>query len=171
MSRFNIIIICLASSLIMGIFFIFPKYESYGLLKGQIKLKQNELNFRKEYLDQLYQTSKKLDDYQDKLIIIDSALPKEPSLPNLFNFLQMSASQNGLVVRNIFSLGSVFLEESSLKSTNIGITLSGPYSSLQGLVEKLEKSSRLIEIQSIDFQKPAKGKIFDFNLNIKVFHY
>lgn len=172
MNKLTTIIICLGLSLMLGIFFVYPKYGDYGLLKEQIKLKNNELNFRKEYLEQLYQTAKNLEEYQEKLTIIDSALPDRASLPNLFYFLQIAASQNGLIVRSISPSQESYLEDDNdLKFTDISISLSGLYNSLQGFIEKIEKSSRLIEIQNIDFKQPEEGKIFDFNLNIKVFHY
>jgi len=171
MNRFIIIIICIASSLIMGIFLILPKYENYTLLADQIKSKQNEFDSKEEYLGKLYETAEKIDAYQEKIVIMDSALPDEPSLPNLLNFLQISASQNGLALHNISKSQSLLVEGSNLKFTKMGIVLAGPYRSLQGLIEKLEKSSRLIAIENIDFSSPQPNGIFDFKLNIKLFHY
>jgi len=103
------------------------------------------------------------------LAIIDSALPPEPSLPNLFDYFQKAASQNGLVLTEMTPAGTV--SANGLRETRVILVMSGSYSSFKSFLSTLENSARVIEPESISFASPMEEVPFTFNLRIKTHSY
>jgi len=169
MKQLNVIIVCLFLTVIIGAFLLYPKYQDWAGLRNQIKEKENELQTKEQYLSDLSNASQGLKEYQEELSVIDAALPSSSSLPALFNFLQGAASQNGLIVKK--TSFSSDINPQGLKETKIDLKLAGVYSGLKSFVSALEKSARMIELESVSFSTPEKGEIFDFDLKVKVFSY
>jgi Tfp pilus assembly protein PilO len=175
MSRFTVIIICLLLALIIG-FFAYPKYQELNLLKNQIKGKKQEFQFREEYLDELSKASSELKKYEEQLKIIDAGLPSESSLPILFDFFQKISSQSGLILKDMSaSEGSA---SNNIKQITFSLGLNGTYSSFKDLFVLLEKSARMININSFSFSKSGEGlsedgsaEIFNFNLAVSIHSY
>jgi len=176
MSRFVVIIICLLLTLAIGFFALYPKYQELTLLKNQIKGKKEELQFREEYLNELSKASNELKKYEEQLKIIDATLPSESSLPLLFDFLQKAGSQSSLILRDMSATeGS---SSDNLKKINISLEASGSYSSFKDFIVILEKSARMIDIDSFSLNqsneessKDSLVKVFNFNLAISAHSY
>jgi len=178
------IIIGLILLVVLGIAAVFPKYQNLNLLQLKVKEKEAEFQSEKEHFSNLDALSEKLKKYEKSLSNINSALAAEPGLPALFNFLQIAASQNGLVLKKIApTLPSPLKEELvkkgwslEIRETGINLTVAGFYSSFKNFLSTLEKTARMIEIESISFSTPHQetgggpGPI-DFNLRIKVYSY
>ena len=58
-----------------------------------------------------------------------------------------------------------------LKETQIKLQLVGSYPSLKSFLSDLEKSSRIIEVDSLSFATPEEIGPFTFDLVIKVYSY
>ncbi|MBZ9571757.1 type 4a pilus biogenesis protein PilO [Patescibacteria group bacterium] len=185
MPRLITAIICLFLTLILGFFIIWPKYQDLRDLKLEIKTRETELNYREEYFSDLNKISEELKKYEAELSKINDALPDDPSLPSLLNFLEKASSQNGLVFKKLGSFSTVSLKKptrtatpseqqplspSEIKETRLGFEVSGSYSALKNFLSTLEKSARLIEIETISFSF-EEGEIFSFALEIKTFSY
>lgn len=165
-----LILICLFSSVLLFFLLIWPKYQSLSSLNKEISQKTSEFQSQEKYFQDLQKTSEELKKYQDSLSKIDSALPSDPSLPELFNFLQNFSSQSGLSLKKI-SPSSISPKE-ELKESRVDLTLSGDYPSFKNFLSVLEKSARMIELEKIFFSSPQKEtESFDFNLTIKVYSY
>ncbi|MBU0476410.1 type 4a pilus biogenesis protein PilO [Patescibacteria group bacterium] len=201
MPRPFIITIIILSVLVSGVFIIWPEYQELTDSRRKIEEKKAEVEIKKEYFSHLSEVSQNLEEYSEELSKINSALPNNPSIPALFDFLQKAASQNGLVLKNIgsFSLisqkpaqqsapkpGEIAVSNfpasrAEVKMTEIylDISLSGSYSSFKNFLSTLEKSSRLIEVENISFsslQEQKQGQINNnatssFNLKIKTQSY
>jgi Tfp pilus assembly protein PilO len=167
----NIVIIALA--LIFGIFFVLPKYQELDILWQKIERREEELAKRKEYFQELQNTAEELKNYPEQLAKINSALPADPDLPALFDFIQKAASQSGLFLKSIsHSAAQPSSEIEGLKETSVSLALSGSYSSLKEFISNyLEVTSRLIETESISFSSDPKEGPREFNLTIKVYSY
>jgi Tfp pilus assembly protein PilO len=173
------IIIGLILLLALGITVVFPKYQNLKSLQLKVKEKGAALQSEKEYFLNLSEISEKLKEYEESLSKINSALVAEPRLPALFNFLQIAASQNGLVLKKIaHTLPSPLKEElvregwnPEIRETGINLTVTGSYSSLKNFLSTLEKTARMIELESISFSTLEEAGPINFNLRIKVYSY
>ena len=173
MSKSSAIAILLLSILIVGVFLVFPRCQDLRALRLEIGKRNAELQSKEKYFSNLQEASRELEKYQSELSKIDSALPSDPSLPSLFNFLQKASSQNGLILEDIgvFSV-TVSEENPEIKEINLNLGASGSYSSFKNFLSTLEKSARLIEIENISFSAPEeKESSFSFDLKIKVRSY
>lgn len=125
---------------------------------------------QENYFEELRKTASRLEGYKDVVLKIDSALPSNPLLPELFNFIQKLCSQSGLVLSKIGTISTNALPQGQLKETKAEITVSGNYSAFKNFLSGLEKSSRLIEVESVSFSATEKEP-FVFNLKIKIYSY
>jgi len=119
--------------------------------------------------DNLTGTAENLKNYQIQLSKIDSALPDTPELPALFDFLQKSASQSGLVLKGLEATSGTQAEE-GLRETRLNLLLIGSYTSFKNFLSVLEYSSRLIETESLTFSSSEAGLI-NAKIRIKVNSY
>jgi Tfp pilus assembly protein PilO len=162
------IVVSLLIAFVLGVVLIYPKYQDMVIIRSQVKARENELRSRQEYLVNLAQVSEKLKEYEEQLGIIDSALPLGPSLPLFFDYLQKTASQNGLILTGMTHSPTGSGE--GIKTTSVSLTVTGSYSSFKEFIGVLEKSSRMIEIGAFSFSAP-EDEIYDFNLSIRVHSY
>jgi len=139
-------------------FLIWPEYQGFGALRLEVNRRENKLRDREQYLLALKNAAAELKKYDDELSKINSALPLDPSLPSLFEFLEKTSSQSGLVLRNISSFATnVSKERPGLTETHVDIGISGSYPSFRNFLTVLEKSARLIEIENISIS-PMTGR-------------
>lgn len=181
MSRLTIIIIIfLIASLFLGVIFVWPEHKTLQVIRLDIEQRQSELSSKSEYYSQIKSIFAELDAYQAQLSKISSAIPEELSLPGLFNYLQQTSTQTGLVLEDItFFTGGKTLEEPEkkeglrmIKKINIGLELSGSYSSLKEFLSAIEKSARLFEVKMINFSSPKElEEPFSFKLEITTNSY
>lgn len=166
------------------IFAVLPKYQEFKDTQLKLKTKEVELTNKKNYIQTLKQTSEELEKYKEETAKIDSAVPTNLSLPSLFDYLQRASFQNGLIFEFIGSFSSnPLLEKPTIKETYTEFSVSGFYKSAKNLLQTLEKSSRLIEVESVSIspQKqqvkegetavPAEEPSLSIGLKIKVRSY
>jgi Tfp pilus assembly protein PilO len=190
----NIFICCVIIGLLVW-FLVLPKYQTLESLQSDVNQKELELSYGEQYSAGLQEISSQLDLYQKGISKIDSALPAESSLPSLFDFLQKSASENGLLLNAInFNFHSetetAFPSETAAKQTSralssgikeihFSLSVSGSYSAFKNFLYCLEKSARFWEPVSFSFsQKQSKEdsdsneeSSISFNLEIKTHTY
>lgn len=184
----TIIILCL--SFVIGLVFCFPKFQQTRAAQQQLTLKEAELEKKKAYFEEIDILSEKLKQYPEELAIVDFALPDDFSLPFLFDFFEKIISKNGLSLTNISqssvsgstsrSSGSS-AENEILENEELGneleesrtiLSLTGSYSSFQNFLYYVEKSARLIEVETVSFSLPQEGSsTVKFNLKVKTSSY
>lgn len=162
----------LLALLILGVF-AWPKYQELKSIQEKIGAKETELQYLEEYFKNLKTLSEELKKHSDNLSKIDSFLPSDPSLPSLLEFLQKTGSEHGLILKKIGqATSSSSKTQERIKEYQIQLSLSGSYSSLKSYLAALEKTSRLIEVDSISFFSPREGEeLFTFDLMIKFHSY
>ncbi|MBA7596528.1 hypothetical protein ES703_03502 [subsurface metagenome] len=174
MNKLIIIAVCFVLALILGLTLVLPKYQSLQFLQTSIQERSTELQFKEAYFSQVKEIAKQLEEYEEALAKISSALPQEPSLPSLFNFLQSISSQTGLILEKM-SLGSISSpqeEKNNLKEIHVSLQLAGAYSAFKDFLAAIEKSSRIIEIEDITFKTPKEPTdSFSFDVQIKTYSY
>lgn len=165
-NKLIIIVVCLVLVLILGLFLGWPKYQGVQALRLNIKAKEMELQSKEEYFSQIKEISEELEKYTESLSKISSALPETPALPSLLNFLQLTASQTGLVLEKVI-LGGVGGGE-----IRVTCQMAGNYPAFKNFLVALENSARMIEVEEISFKSPEKaGESFSFSVQIKTHSY
>lgn len=179
---FLIIFICLLILLALGGYFLcWPKYQEFKGKKVEIETKNEEIRKKEEYLLNLGILSDKLSTYKEQLSKIDSALPKDPSVAALFNFLQKTSSESGLILTDIDVSGLFPLEDSAqvqessggrIQKMSFSVSVNGSYSAFKNFLSVVYRNSRLIEVKSISFSSFEERKdLFDFNINLETQSY
>ncbi len=169
----SIILICLFALLVLGGYFLcWPRYKELQEKKSEIETKDEEIRLKEEYLSNLETFSKKLLTYSEQISKIDSAFPANPSPAVIFNFLQKTSSENGLILTKIDMSEMQEISKKRIQEVYFSISVSGSYSAFKNFLSAIYASSRLIEIKSINFSSPEEGKdLFDFYLELKTQFY
>jgi len=172
MSRSKLTIVFFLIVIALVAMVLWPKFQELGVVQKNLKEKRAEFQTREEYLLKLGEIKDKLKERQSEFSKINFALPANPSLPSLFNYLQKASSESGLVLEKIspFTISSS-PDFPNLQETVFNVAVAGSYSSFKNFLAVLEKSARLIEIENISFSSPAKGELVVFNLKLKVYSY
>lgn len=152
------LILVLALTLAIGLLLVWPLYQDYQEVKFKVKSKKVELENREAYFDNLQSLSDKLKKYQLEMNKVESGLPGYADFPSLLSFLKKAASDNGLVLGEISSIG-ISSEEGKAKKVEVEITVIGSYAAFKNFLLALEKSSRLIEVSSISLQEESSFKL------------
>ena len=173
MNKIIIIVGSLIMALTLGLLLVWPKYQELQVLRADVKEKELVLESQQKYFAQIKEITIKLQEYAEPLAKISSALPKEPNLASLINFLQINASQTGLILKKIVLGGTTEPKEEVLKETQVIIQVSGSYKSLKDMLAVIENSSRMIEVQNVSVEAPQKDQKGSptFTLDIKTYSY
>lgn len=187
MPRIATIIVCLILSVVLGFFVLWPQYQKFSDERWHVKEKEAERSNQEEYFSHLAELSEELKGYEKELSKIDSAFPQSPDIPDLLNFLALTSSQNGLIFKqvNSFLLGSLIkptpaseneeVPANRYRDITIDFEVSGEYFALKNFISALEKSARIIEIESIKLEKKLgeskEESLSSYNLKIKTYYY
>lgn len=145
--------------------FALSKYQDFQNYRLELLQRKAELENRQEYFKNLDYLQAELKKYEPELVKINSSLPSDPLAPALLDFFQKTASQNGLVFERIeFNQTSLVSERPYLLKQGIAIIINSSYPAFRKFILDIEKSSRLIQIESLSFALPEKGDVFTFNL-------
>jgi len=163
---FYSIFFLLVSVLILFLF-IFPQKASLSVLNSELLQKKQEFENSNKYFQEISKALEKLKNYQEEISKIEAALPEDPSIPSLFDFLQKSSSQSGILLKNIGSINAI--EEGKLKKWTITFQLEGNYPSFKDFLSILEKSARLIKVEKVSAL--VEGELLKFTLTFSFFSY
>jgi len=148
-----------------GVFLLKPQYEDLKGLKLELEMTTIDLEQKKAYYSKLNEIDEELEGHKADIAKIDSALPIDPSIPALFYFIQVTASENGLVLGNI--KGGTITQGEQFQDIPLSVSLLGSYNALKNFLNAIYKNSRMIETTSISFSSPTKGGDFTFALELK----
>lgn len=182
MSRFIPIIIAgiLLSLILGGIFLWWPNFQEFQALKLEFEKKEMQVKQKEEYFVKLNALAEKLTEYEDQLAKIDSALPEDLSIANLFYFVLNTSSENGLILERITAdkgrgarAGTgAGAEAGGVKTTSFPITVLGSYSAFKHFLSAVYKNVRLIEVDNISFSSEVQETgLVDFTLGMSTHYY
>jgi Tfp pilus assembly protein PilO len=157
--------------IVVAVLVLWPKFQELQAIQSDIEKEKAEIQLKKEYVLMLDDVMAGLESNREGISKIRTALPVNPSVPSLFNYLQRTASSSGLVLTEI-SPFTVSLSGTitGLRETVFTIKASGSYSSFKNFISTLEKSARLIEVEGISLSSDPE-ELFSFNLKLKTFSY
>lgn len=156
------IALILFAVLLLVFFLVVPEYKTFKKLRVELGEKTAEFNAKFDYYSAISKAYEDLKNRQDDLKKIDDALPADPELGRIIYLLQQIASENGMIVRDLFLSKSApgmaqGVAEGSIRDISFSVNLLGSYSSLEKFMVALEKSSRLFEITNISFGSVSAG--------------
>ncbi len=160
------------------IYLVLPKAGKLGNLEKQIARLEDSVQKAEEHFLTLQKTAEELEDFDESLAKIETALPKELSLASLLNFFEAQAEENGLIISGLEQTVAganpkrrrAGEEEVKKKVAEhyIQLSLSGALGSLEGFLKSIEKSSRFIGVESINSSE-GEDELPQFTLMLKVY--
>jgi len=205
MKKITFIPIIFFTCFLIVLYLVIPNYSSFLKLQKQITQRQLEVKEKQEYISNIKKIKADIEKYQEFLDKIENSLPQDISLASLLNYFQDKASSSGLVMDNMAlstdgmnNAGATSEQDepdtqnnAKIKETAFRVNVSGSFESFRNFLVLLEKSSRLIEVQSITFDSGEGGQSneqggvvevlsnesdtdelsFQFNLLVKVYSY
>lgn len=165
--------------LLLVFFLVYPEYRTFKILQRDLGEKIAEFNAEFDYYSAIDRLYFELNANQDNIQKIDDALPgsEDSALGEIIYFLQGSAKDNALIIKNLFlsqssliSNGNSATQGGRVRDIIFTMDLLGSYSSLGNFLFSLENSSRIFEIASISFGSAAKPP-YTFSLQIKTHSY
>jgi Tfp pilus assembly protein PilO len=177
-----IIVLIFLATFMLAFFFAWPEYNTFKGLQADLSEKTAEYNAEFDYYAAIAKTYSDLQTRSTDISKVDDALPENPPFGDVVYYLQNTAQENGLVVKNLF-LSKTSSESSSdevgdnskrkiINDLIFSINLSGNYAALEGFVAALEKSARIFEVTSISFgTSSSTGSLYNFSLQIKTHSY
>lgn len=171
MNRAILIPVLIFVCFFLVLFFVMPDYVEQRHLGAQLEEKQQELIKKQNYYFETKETLKELQHYQSSVEVVNAALPEEMSLASLLSLFQDSAFESGLILKAVNrSKPTASKEEKNYSETLFNLTLEGSVESTEVFLEKLENSSRIIDLANISI-KPREGGSAEAILTLKAYHY
>jgi len=159
-------------SLLLIFVLVLPASNDLSNLNNQIFEKQISLQSQQEYFWELEDIAERVEDQEESLEKIRSAIPKGADLANLMNYFQKSASKAGVSIENVSPALIASTKEKKVRASRVNLIIAGEYPDFKSFLAIIEKSSRLIEIEDVSFQSPnEQDDPFKFNISTKVYYY
>ena len=163
--------ILLFAGLAVGIFLTWPQYQDFQQVSFDLQEQEQALENKTAYLEELAKVKADLVKFREPFSKVEAALPLDPQLPALYDFLQTTAAFSGMSVRNISV--SVQDQEQALLMRTIPVTLelTGSYGALKELISRLETASRMALVQSLNISLGQETERFSVTLQLNVYSY
>ncbi len=153
-------------AIVGGFFLWWPEYQEFMALRKELRKKEEALQEKIAYFEDLRKVSEELEDYSEEMEKIESALPDPPLEPAFLRFVKIIASENGLVTNNLGSISSS--QNRGIRDITFSGSFSGSYSSLKSFLSAIYKNARIIDVESISFTGGKEGEtLFDFKLGFR----
>lgn len=107
---------------------------------------------------------------------LEELLPDHVDNVRLIMDLSSIASRYGLTLTNIRNIqsgeaakGEIVAESSGIGSATLNFSVTAPYSTFQAFLADLEKSLRIVDVNSISFSASENSTDYDFNIGVKTY--
>ncbi len=172
---------------VIGLFYWFiisPKQDSIKAIEVQYDhLKQQEALIQKSKKD-LNQALSDLKNHPQEISQMDEALPLDNRVSKLYIALSSLTEGSGMTVGNInISYGGAapmagdksvltdpYGQKRSVQKLTTTLTISGTFDQFQALLEKLQNSGRIINMNSLNVAS-NQGGIYDFSVNLEAYYF
>jgi len=183
MNKFILTIVFVVLFVTLGWLLVIPKFRDYNTNKVTGLETQKEIADSEQHFTKLSNMGRELQNYPNEVSLIDSALPSEFSQPPLYNFLEMSASQSGMALKEVSLIEDSVSGEKltvGMKDNSVNVSVTGPYGSFKNFLKVIESSARIINIDNISLKqeqqtaeqkKKNENPLFTFSLDLKIYSY
>jgi len=160
-------------------FVTLPFYHRFLIERGELAQEKEKIEREDLRLATITEVERELAPYIEILNKIKTAIPADPALPSLIKHLELIVSASGLQLDSIGSFSvSEPAEGSRLRKTKVEIKVLGhDYQSLKDFIKELERSMRIIVIESASISTVTEeegadgGTRFALSLSIKTYSY
>ena len=175
MSRIiSILNVLIVFALFLTIIFLWlPQFQKNRNFNEELTVRRQELENKIEHFKKLNVIENQLKGYAEELNIMDSSIPDDPLLPDLFYFIENLSLENGLILENISSsnISSGKIEEGKVEKISLSISLFGTYNSFKNFLSSIYSSSRIIEVKSISFSSGKDEKGLNYGVSLETLYY
>ncbi|MCH8244297.1 type 4a pilus biogenesis protein PilO [Patescibacteria group bacterium] len=171
MDRILFIGILLFSGIALGIFLTWPKYQDFQQLSFELKAREQELENKETYFTNLAKVKADLAELQEPLSKVEAALPLDPQLPALYDFLQTTAAFSGMSVRNISSSVGIQAQALLMRTIPVILELTGSFSATKELMSRLNVASRMVSVQSLSISGALDPGRFNVTVQLHTYSY
>jgi len=171
--------------------FVWPKYSEFSDIKVALAKKQAEYDGESQYYEKVAQVIKDIEVRKDILDKIDSSLSADPAIAPLLYFFQKKAAETGMIIRSVTYANSLpvappptadgTVPEKKVKDVTFSINLVGNYQGLKSFLFGLEKSARLLEVDTLNLtpfqsaqgssQSLGRFQTYEFRLQVRTHIY
>ncbi|MDP4007052.1 MAG: type 4a pilus biogenesis protein PilO [bacterium] len=171
MNRTLYIGLLLFSGIAAGIFVTWPKFQEFSALALQLKERQREVENRETYFANLTSVRSTLEELKEPLAKVEAALPSDPQLPALYDFLQGTSALSGLSVRNISSSVDDKAQALEMRTIPVTLELTGSWGAIKELVSRLQTASRIVSLQSLNVSGTENPGTFQVVAQLNAYSY
>lgn len=169
---FTIILINIALTIIIGVFFFYPRYEAYSDAAVQAANKKKEIKDYQSYLNKIKLVKEEIERNKILMDKVASAIPNKPEISSFLDFL--SNNNMGVSLEDIMWSEEYSKKEKIATSYRINAHIAGSYFSLKNFFYYLENTARLVEILNTDIEAPETGnenEQMNCNLVLRIYSY
>ncbi|MDD5221270.1 MAG: type 4a pilus biogenesis protein PilO [Candidatus Pacebacteria bacterium] len=168
-----LILICLLACIVSWAAFIIPSYLEYQEIGRKLIVQKSFLDNQTLYYQKLKEIYDRLSQSPDAVLKVDTMIPNEMDYAALVNFLNIAGQETGVLIQSV-SVGTQgkMAGQDRIKENNLFVTIMGTYASFKNFLYKIENSSRLFEIDEINFSSVKAGTdFFNYNLKVRTYSY
>ena len=155
----------------VGTFLTWPMYQTFQQLGVELKDLQQKLENRETYFADLVKVKVDLVELAAPLSKVEAALPLDPQLPSLYDFLQRSSALSGMSLRNISATAESQTQSLELRIIPVTLELVGSWSALKELLGRLNTASRMVSLQSLNLSGGTDPARFNIDLQLHAYFY
>lgn len=171
MNRTLFIGIFLLVGFVAGIFLTWPKYQDFQVLSAERQEKEQEQENREAYFADLAKVKSDLSQFPEELAKVEAALPKDPQLPALYDFLQSSAALSGMSTKGISAAVETQKQALLMRTIPVTLELTGSWGAVKELVSRLNTASRLSLLQSLNITGGVDPGRFNVTVQLNTYSY
>ena len=145
-----------------------PQYQTFSAKKDLLEARILELRQKEAYFANLEKIYEQIQNYKPELEKINSAIPTEYSLPEMYNFIKATAEKNGLILKNISQAKLGAPTGAANQGVSLSISIEGDYPGLKEFISALYQNIRLIEVKTMGFSSPkgTEGGLMTVNMQL-----
>lgn len=171
MNRTLLIGLLLFLGIALGIFLTWPKYQDFQQLSFELKVREQELENKETYFTDLTRIKADLLEFKEPFLKVEAALPLDPQLPALYDFLQTTAAFSGMSMRNILVSVQDKPQPHLMRTIPVTLELIGSYGALKELISRLETVSRMAQLQSLHVSRSTDPERFNVIFKLNTYSY
>lgn len=153
MSKILILLFLISYIVSLSLSTLIPQYRKVKELQKELANKELILKTREQYIKELEQSSRRIDEHEKELAKMGYAMPSRADTSYLLEFLDETVFKAGIILRNIDKV-SKSTEKKKAGEANwaeVSFRLTGTYDSFLDFLERVEKTARLVEVDFISF--------------------
>jgi Tfp pilus assembly protein PilO len=145
----------LFSLIFLGAFAIRPSLVVISQLLQELKEAREASQILEKKLSDLSQAQINLKIYDDKLQLVDQALPKEPEVPQIINALADSAGRHNVILQETVFSDTEEMADPRVKVIPFSVRASGSLLGIKDFIIELENGARQMDFAKVKISEGA----------------